>query len=262
MKPLKFYANVGPEGELIFEGNLLNKRLKKKLSGKDVVVTISQKEQLMNAESRGYFFGVVLPHYVYALIEMGNDLTFGNAEDELMVRKELMNRHLRNGERWYLRRSRQIQAPKVSEMLVTQVTAKTYVKKLTPIAKMKRMDNDKEILWRSPYEGDITMLIGDGEIIQKEQHIANVSARIEMVGESSLSTATKKEAWDFIERVRRECSEYLGHVIPDPDPNYSKSARGDLSEMLKGRGLKTCDKCKSMYPPKEMRGDYCLNCLI
>ena len=262
MKPLKFYANVGPEGELIYEGTLLNKRLKKKLKGKDVVVTISEKEQLMNTVSRGYFFGVVLPHYVYALIETGNDLIFGNAEDELMVRKELMNRHLKNGERWYLKRNRIVSAPRVSEMIVTQVTVKTYVNKNTPIAKMKRYDNNKEIVWKSPYEGEIEMMISEGDIIQKEQAIAQVSAKVEMIGESSLSTATKKEAWDFIERVRRECSEYLGHVIPDPDPNYNKSARAELANMLKSRGMMTCQKCKSVVGKSEMRGDYCLNCLI
>ena len=263
-KSLTFSGIVNQDGQFIPDSPAFVKKLKSRFKNKKVSASFSEYEPLMQDAARGYFFAVVMPHYMYGLINAGNDLTLGNRQHEDMVRHELMERHLQNGPTWKINSETVISGPRAFESIIVQVSVRDKIKKGDGVVKLRaNKEGSKVMTWKSTAEGRLNLEVSEGDVIPANARLGVVVGEIERSGPSSLSTATQKQAWDFIKRVRKEAQEYLNHVIPDPDVNHNGSVRKELSERLKeSRGFVICASCGKPFDAEGLDVENCIDCVI
>ena len=122
--------------------------LSKKYAGNNVRMELKIDEKPKTLPQLGYFFGVVLPYYMYGLIRAGNDLEIGNRTDEEMVENSLKERHLKNGPVWNSTSIKEIQAPSMAgQLVVLKINKRSHIEKDGPLVLFKSLD--KHIQWLS-----------------------------------------------------------------------------------------------------------------
>lgn len=94
---LTYFGKVTKEGRL----ELPRKRIAKEVqyfAGKDVEVIIRRKKRRRSNEQNGYYWAIMVPMIVDALIDLGhNDLQSGNKDSHEMIHEFLKGRFLNNG---------------------------------------------------------------------------------------------------------------------------------------------------------------------
>jgi RNA recognition motif-containing protein len=93
---LTYFCNVDDQGILNVPAKL-RAEVGKVFKGMRVELTIKQKANYRSSPQNRYYWGLLVPCVLSALIELGNDLQEGNPEHIELVHDFLKNKFLQNG---------------------------------------------------------------------------------------------------------------------------------------------------------------------
>lgn len=243
-------------------------RIGSKYSGDNVRMEIKIDEKPKSIPQLGYFFGVVLPYYMYGLIKAGNEgLMIGNDTDEKIVEKHLKDKHLKVEDYWVAKKRYEVFAPtKIGSLTVVKINKKEFIESKGPLVLFKR-ENGSDIPWRSPYKGELEMLVDVGSVVEAGGKIAHVMGLEKIEVPPSLADASVKDVINMIDSIKKESLIFFGLEIPDADPFYDKDVKlkNVLNEKLKGVRYIDCENCgKGFEIPATDDSDYkfCKKCLL
>lgn len=265
-----FRCEVSESGKIVGLEDDWKDRIAAKFAGNNIRIEVKVDEKPKTVPQLGYFFGVVLPFYMYGLIDLGNDLEIGSKADEEMVEKYLKDKHLKNGPVWNTVNRSEIKAPsKVGELVVSKINKTGYIEKGGPLMLFAKVsDTEKFVKWTSPKKGKLEVLVSEGEVISPGAVIAHVDVVDSIMGPASLASASVNEVIRFIDRVKREANEFLGVTIPDADPYYNHEVKlkNVLREKLKGIKIIACKQCSTEFEQAESFDspmyNLCQKCLV
>jgi len=221
----------------------------------------------------GYFYGVVLPWYMFGLIQSGTEnLQIDNEVDEKLVEEYLKEKHLKNGDPWKAMKIENVVGPKFTDLLVVKtVHDGGFVEKDDPIV-VFRKNHESDMVWKAPFTGELDMMIGEGELLEPSQVIGVIKTLREIPGKPSLAKANWKEAKNFIDRVIREANLLFGIKVPPADPEYQRREKGEptlrdeLNMKLKGQKIVRCARCEKKIPLSEVQEEedavLCIECMF
>lgn len=96
--PKLIYNGTVKDGVIKLPSTRLKKEVCSVFDGKNIVVEFKRKRKRRSKRQNDYYWAVVIPHIVAAMIDLGNNLQIGNKEHAESVHKMLKDDILQNGE--------------------------------------------------------------------------------------------------------------------------------------------------------------------
>ena len=96
---LTYRANV-TDGAIVMQDSIRRKMAKEvchSYEGHDITVTVKKQRKTRSGNQNAYYWSVVLPLILDAMIELGNDLQSGNSDHLNMIHELMKEKHLQNG---------------------------------------------------------------------------------------------------------------------------------------------------------------------
>jgi hypothetical protein len=229
----KYDFKITDEGRWSGVNKNLIEEITQKFKGMAVSLTVEPIKRDKTLPQLGYFFGVVLPHYMYALIEAGNDFQIGNKVDEKIVENVIKERYLANGTEW----STPIKINLIAKDngFVKNKTSPYVTKGAVAIKIINKNNYEQVSLVHSNIEGEIEAIFESGDLVNKGDIIARVNGVHIIKAAASLGDASTKQVVDMIDKLILDCAEFFNYVIPPPDPLRQEGGpmvRDELNKLL------------------------------
>ena len=96
---LTYRANV-KDGAIVMQDSIRRKMAKEvchSYEGHDITITVKKQRKTRSGNQNAYYWSVVLPLILDAMIELGNDLQSGNSDHLNMIHELMKEKHLQNG---------------------------------------------------------------------------------------------------------------------------------------------------------------------